>query len=110
MIKHDQRSFRFGNENMGKALLQERCYSSKRYSMTLGYREFVLGSIKLFKSGFIFCMLRWPETIRRSFRSTEIFVRFCLSEEHCIHFISVQKLLVLDLKNIHDGISFILIA
>lgn len=93
MIKHDQRSFRFGNENMGKALLQDRCYSSKRYSRTLGYRGFLLGSIKLFKSGFIFCMLRCPETIRRSFQSTEIVVR--LTEEHCIHFISVQILLVL---------------
>lgn len=72
--------------------------------MTLGYRGFVLGSIKLFKSGFIFCTLRWSATIRRSFRSSEIFVRFCLTEEHCIHFISVQKLLVLDLKIIHDEI------
>lgn len=72
--------------------------------MTLGYRGFVLGSIKLFKSGFIVCTLRWSETIRRSFRSSEIFVRFCLTEEHRIHFISVQELLVLDLKIIHDEI------
>lgn len=72
--------------------------------MTLGYRGFVLGSIKLFKSGFIVCTLRWSETIRRSFRSSEIFVRFCLTEERRIHFISVQELLVLDLKIIHDEI------